>query len=84
MPVRKKLHLSDFSYTGSGTGYSMTLCTHGRENYFRNNELASEILKQLIFRIKNKEIVIYCYCIMPDHLHLLASFADEYKRSLQD
>ncbi len=50
--------------------------------FFLNYEIAHIIENELEFRRKN-EINLFSYCIMPDHIHLLISFRESYKKSLQ-
>jgi len=46
------------------------------------SRVAKTIEEELEFR-RAKEIKLFCYCIMPDHLHVLLSLA-EYPKKLQD
>jgi len=52
--------------------------------YFVRHELAKVIQNEFDFRINQGNIILYCYCIMPDHLHILLSFKPGYKRTLSD
>jgi REP element-mobilizing transposase RayT len=82
---RKRLHLKDFDYRGSSSVYFLTLCTADKETYFRHEEVAKIVLDELHYRsLMAKEIKLFCYCIMPDHLHLLLSLGAGYERSLQN
>jgi REP-associated tyrosine transposase len=36
------------------------------------------------FRRGKKEIRVFCYCFMPDHLHLLFSLGEDYPKRMQD
>ena len=81
---RKRLHLKDFDYKGSDYIFFITICTAEKQNYFSNERIVKIIENELEFRRTTKEIKLYCYCIMPDHLHILFSFYDSYHKSLQD
>jgi len=83
MRKRKRIHLIDFDYTGSGYLYFITICTFNKNPYFKNYEIAKVPEEEFKFRISKNEVFIYCYCIMPDHFHVLLSFTDEYNKSLQ-
>ncbi|MCD6570428.1 MAG: transposase, partial [Deltaproteobacteria bacterium] len=80
---RKQTHLSNFDYTNSAFMYFITICTANKQSYFLNPSIARIISDELEFRKTNKEIKLFCYCIMPDHLHILLSLSDDYQKSLQ-
>jgi putative transposase len=46
--------------------------------------MAAIILDELEFRKRTNEIRLFCYCIMPDHLHLLIFLTEFYGKSLQN
>jgi len=81
---RKRLHLTNFDYKGSAHIYFITICTPDRQPLFLDKNLAKVLEEEISFRREKKEIRIFCYCIMPDHLHILLSLTDNYKKSLQD
>jgi len=76
---RKNIRLKDFDYTGSAYVYFITICTHDKHQYFRNAEIAKIIKDEIEFRLI-KEIQLLCYCIMPDHLHMLLSLTEDYTK----
>ena len=82
---RKNIHLKHFDYKGSDYTYFITICTNNKQNYFLNPEIASIVKDELLFRNEaRKEINLYCYCLMPDHLHLLLSLNESYNKSLKN
>ena len=81
---RKALRLKDFDYGSKSHIYFVTLCTANRKPYFLDDRMAGIIEKEMEFRRTKKEIQIYSYCIMPDHLHLLLSLNLGFQRKLQD
>jgi REP element-mobilizing transposase RayT len=81
---RKTLRLKDFDYGSKFHAYFVTVCTAKRQPYFLDAQMAGIIEKEMEFRRKNKEIQIYSYCLMPDHLHLLLSLSPGFQRKLQD
>ncbi|MCI0448394.1 MAG: transposase [Chlorobi bacterium] len=83
MQERKQIHLKDFDYKCSCYLYFITICTFNKNPYFKNHEIAKVLEEEFKFRISKNEVFIYCYCIMPDHFHLLLSFTDQYNKSLQ-
>jgi putative transposase len=81
---RKQIHLKHFDYSQKGYVYYVTLCVLNRQTYFKNNEIAQIIKDEINFRTAKKEIELFCYCIMPDHLHMLLSLHNSYEKRLQD
>ncbi len=82
---RKQIHLKNFDYRGSSTIYYLTLCAYNGKKLFLHNGVAKVIIDELGFRGRvSEEIRLYCYCLMPDHLHLLMSLSENYQKSLQN
>jgi REP element-mobilizing transposase RayT len=79
---RKKIQLKDFDYSGDGIIYFITICTFNSIEYFSNHDIAKAIESELEFR-RNDEIHLFCYCIMPNHIHILISFKENYKKNLK-
>lgn len=69
---RKNPRLKGFDYSQL-YAYFLTICSRGKEKLFCNPKLNSEILNCLRQEKIEKGMVIYAYCLMPDHLHLLIS-----------
>ncbi len=84
MIKRKNLRLRDYNYKGAEKVYFITLCTNGKKSHFRDDCMAEMVVKEVAFRWERGEIKLFAYCIMPDHLHLLISLTEGYKRSLSD
>ena len=80
---RKNIRLEDFDYKGSAYVYFITICTHDKRHYFNNVDVAKIIKDEIEFRMIN-EIKLFCYCIMPDHLHMLLSLTENYTKKGQD
>lgn len=84
-PTRKRIHLEGFDYKGSGYTYFITICSYTKSPYFANKSVATIVIDDLLHRCNIiHQIDLYCYCLMPDHLHLLMSLHHSYKKSLQD
>lgn len=64
--------------------YFLTLCTGNRQSYFLDGRVAAFVEEEIECRRMKGEIKLFCYCIMPDHLHMLLSLGDLYKKRLQD
>jgi putative transposase len=80
--IQKRMHLKSFDYTGNGHVYFITICTAARMPYFNEHQIAEMIVDEMEFRRGAKEIRLFCYCIMPDHIHMLLSLTKEYQKSL--
>ena len=80
---RKPLRLKDFDYGSKSHVYFVTLCTADRHPLFLESRIAKTLEEEMEIR-RAKEIGLFCYCIMPDHLHLLLSLNDQYPKRLQD
>jgi REP element-mobilizing transposase RayT len=78
------MHLKDFDYTNDNYVYFVTICAENKQHYFVNNKITNIIEDELEFRKTTKEINLLCYCIMPDHLHILLSLTEDYHKSLQN
>ena len=82
---RKGMHLKNFDYKGSTFVYHITICTAHKQPYFQDDKIAKIIANEMEFRRDTaKEIRLFCYCIMPDHLHMLLSLGEGYHKSLQN
>ena len=78
---RKNIRLQDFEYK-TGYAYFVTICTKNRVEHFLNDEIAKLVETSINFRIQKNEISVMCYCIMPDHIHMLFSLNENYKYNL--
>src|SRR6266540_5878988 len=81
---RKRILLPNFDYPGGAFVYFITIRTHSFKSHFLRKELAQLVESALDFRIKLKEVLIYCHCIMPDHLHMLLSLETGYDKGLSN
>ena len=70
---RKKLRLDNFDYGNPNYVYFLTVCARHHHAPFSNPDLADQIVSCLGFLRKKKGISLFCYCLMPDHLHLAVS-----------
>lgn len=80
---RKSIRLNGFDYS-SGYVYFVTICTKNRTEHFLNKEIVQLTEDSIDFRVSKNEITLICYCIMPDHIHLLLSLNENYGRNLSE
>ena len=76
LPTRKRIRLSDSTYQ-QGHACSITMASHGRYPWFRlYRQLAAMVVELLVDLAKRRETVLYAWCIMPDHIHMLLQDKD--------
>jgi len=68
---RKSPRLKEFDYSQPYI-YFLTICTIEKKNIFQNDDLNREIKHCLLEEKTNSGIRLLCYCLMPNHIHLLA------------
>jgi putative transposase len=73
---RKNLRLDTGRYRGRSL-YFVTLCFHDRRRLGVNPRLASWLIPSLRKDAAACAFFIHAYCVMPDHLHLLAAATSE-------
>ncbi len=85
LPVRKRIHLSTFDYSDYNTVFFVTLCAYNKQAYFIRRGIVKIITNEIDFRTTySKEVDVFTYCIMPDHLHLLLKLKGKYGKNLQN
>lgn len=70
---RKRLRLKGFDYSNSNYVYFLTLCARHLTSPFQNDNLAKEVVESLFYLKREDDFPMYCYCLMPDHLHIVLS-----------
>lgn len=71
-PVRKTHRLEMDRYASEESKFFFTLCAHGNGKPFENPSLANAIIESLIWRKNKHNWTLFCYCLMPDHLHFVS------------
>jgi putative transposase len=79
---RRRMHLSGFDYTDRSHVYFLTLCTDDKRPLFKDAEIARLIIDEMELRRNHDEIILFCFCIMPDHVHMMLSLSKGYQKSL--
>jgi len=70
---RTPLRLRNFDYSDPNHVYFLTICARHLSFPFLNAALADEVISSLHHLRRGKGIPLYCYCLMPDHLHMVVS-----------
>ena len=73
---RKNIRLPSSHYRGRRI-YFVTLCFHNRRRFGANPRVAHWVLQKLQKHAAICEFYVHAYCIMPDHVHVLAAAATE-------
>ncbi len=73
---RKNIRLPADRYHGHNF-YFLTLCFADRQPFGANARLASWLVSRLRRNAVSCEFFVHAYCVMPDHMHILAAAATE-------
>lgn len=73
---RKTIRLSAKNYVGRRFHF-VTICFDGRRRYGANPRIAAWLVEQLRECAEKCDFFIHAYCVMPDHIHILAGGAKE-------
>jgi putative transposase len=71
MLLRRTSRLREFSYIGP-QAYFLTVCTHRRQKAFTIDSFAHDAREKLLRTAAAHGFALPAYCLMPDHVHLLA------------
>jgi REP element-mobilizing transposase RayT len=72
MPFRhKNIRLDHWNYLGQ-RWFFLTLCCANRRKHFASSKFCDDFLDILRSNAATHEFAIHAYCLMPDHVHLLA------------
>jgi putative transposase len=67
-------------YSWSDCEYFFTICARHSGTPFTDPALAEAIIDSLLWRKERHGWFLFCYCLMPDHLHFIAQLPDEIRR----
>ncbi len=73
---RKNIRLPADNYRGRRL-YYVTICFHNRRRFGTNPRVARWILGRLRKHAAACEFFVHAYCVMPDHIHILAAGAED-------
>jgi len=76
-PQRKKHRLAMEMYTLSDCEFFFTICARHQGTPFTDPILANAIIDALLWRREFHHWMLFCYCLMPDHLHLILKLTEE-------
>jgi len=64
--------LSNYDYS-KDQPIHVTICTDNKEKIFNSEANAKIVINELLKTVKDLKFRILCYCLMPDHLHVIVS-----------
>ena len=70
-PFRKNIRLNSLFYSKPELICSVTICTKRDRSVFNKIEFGQACIKVLKVNSEKKEVPIFAFCFMPDHVHLL-------------
>jgi REP element-mobilizing transposase RayT len=73
---RKCIRLHRSAYVGRGS-YFVTVCTLHRRREFLNGRVADFVVASLRKAAARENFILHAWCVMPDHLHILAEGATD-------
>ncbi|HUY32793.1 MAG TPA: transposase [Pirellulales bacterium] len=75
-PVRKPHRLAAKAYATTEYEYHFTVCARHQGEPFRNPSLAKTVIDSLLWTKEHYHWLLYCYCLMPDHLHFVCRLTE--------
>ena len=75
-PQRRRHRLPEAVYAFTGHEFHFTVCARHQNNPFVRPGLAKGVIDSLIWTRNKYEWKLYCYCLMPDHLHFVCRLTD--------
>jgi REP element-mobilizing transposase RayT len=67
--------LPDYDYSEDRPIF-VTICADNQKDIFESETNARPVIEELLRTIRDLKFRLLCYCLMPDHLHILISPAD--------
>jgi len=71
-PMRKSHRLPMGVYATSDCFFFFTICANKNNPPFKGS-ISKAIIESIIWRHENRLWNLHCYCLMPDHLHIVLS-----------
>ena len=75
-PDRKRHRLPMAIYAATEYEFHFTVCARHQGSPFANKSLADKVIESLLWTRSNYHWLLYCYCLMPDHLHFVCRLTD--------
>jgi REP element-mobilizing transposase RayT len=75
-PERKRHRLSPAIYAATEYEFHFTVCANRQSMPFNNEALAEKVIESLLWTKTQYHWLLFCYCLMPDHLHFVCCLAE--------
>jgi len=79
-PERRLHRLSPAVYAGTDYEFFFTVCARHQKTPFLNSQIANEVIESLLWTRERYGWLLFCYCLMPDHLHFVCRLTKEQVR----
>ncbi|NUQ66562.1 MAG: transposase [Pirellulales bacterium] len=76
-PQRKRHRLPAAVYATTEYEYYATICARHQGEPFRDPRLAKKVIESLLWTKEEYKWLLFCYCLMPDHVHFVCRLTDE-------
>ena len=75
----RSIRLKDFDYASPGVAYHITIGTSQKQNFFTKPSINKLVISALKDSSELYGYKLIAYCLMPDHLHILAQAGEKPK-----
>jgi REP element-mobilizing transposase RayT len=82
LPQRKHHRLAPATYAATEYAYYFTVCARHQSQPFRNAQLANTVIKSLLWTRDHYHWLLFCYCLMPDHLHFVCRLTEQDEKQI--
>jgi REP element-mobilizing transposase RayT len=79
-PKRRLHRLSAAVYSKSEYEFFFTVCARHQGEPFLNPKIAMEVIDSLLWTRDRYRWLLFCYCLMPDHLHFVCRMKEDQVR----
>ena len=76
-PKRRLHRLSPAIYSKTEYEFFFTVCARHQVATFLNRALATQVVDSLLWTRQRYQWLLFCYCLMPDHLHLVCRLTND-------
>jgi putative transposase len=79
---RKAHRLASAVYAATEYEFYFTVCARHQGEPFRDPRLAEIVIESLLWTKRHYRWLLFCYCLMPDHLHFVCRLTESDVRQL--
>jgi REP element-mobilizing transposase RayT len=76
-PQRRLHRLSPAVYSKPEYEFFFTVCARHQGQPFLNDRPAKEVIDSLLWTRNRYHWLLFCYCLMPDHLHFVCRLTEK-------